>query len=123
MTVQILVVEDDPNILLSVEFLLQNAGYGVQTATDGMQAWAALQASPPDLVVLDVMLPAIDGFELCRRIRASALLARTRVLMLSARGGEPELVKSLQLGAAAYLRKPFATRELLETVAKVLEAD
>lgn len=122
MTAQILVVEDDPHILLSVEFLLQNAGYRVSTATDGLQAWAALQAHQPDLVVLDVMLPAIDGFELCRRIRATAGLARTQVLMLSARGGEPELVKSLQLGAAAYLRKPFATRELLDTVAQVLQA-
>jgi len=116
----ILVVEDDPNILLSVEFLLQNAGHSVTTVTDGLQAWAALQALQPDLVVLDVMLPALDGFELCRRIRAREALKNTKVLVLSARGGDPEIKKSLQLGAAAHMRKPFSTRDFLDTVARLL---
>ena len=120
MGARILVVEDDPNILLSVEFLLQNAGHSVTTASDGLQAWAALQAYPPDLVVLDVMLPLLDGFELCRRIHAAEALKNTKVLMLSARGGEPEIEKSLQLGAAGHMRKPFGTREFLETVARLL---
>ncbi|MBM3344312.1 MAG: response regulator [Betaproteobacteria bacterium] len=120
MSARILVVEDDPNILLSVQFLLQNAGYTVQTAADGLQAWAALQADPPQLVVLDVMLPVLDGFELCKRIRAHAVCHRTRVLILSARGGEAEMEKSRQLGTDAHLRKPFATRDLLETVARLL---
>lgn len=122
MGANILVVEDDPNILLSVQFLLQNAGHAVQTAADGLQAWAALQDAPPQLVVLDVMLPALDGFELCRRIRATAALKAAKVLILSARGGEAEMEKSRQLGADAYMRKPFGTREFLETVSRLLDA-
>ncbi|HTD89726.1 MAG TPA: response regulator [Burkholderiales bacterium] len=122
MSACILVVEDDPNILLSVEFLLQNAGHTVNTASDGARAWTALQHHRADLVVLDVMLPVLDGFELCRRIRASDALKATKVLMLSARGGESDFEKSLQLGADAHMRKPFGTREFLDTVSRLLSA-
>jgi DNA-binding response OmpR family regulator len=122
MPARIVVVEDDSNILLSVQFLLQNAGYEVLSASDGAQGWAMLLAHRPDVAVLDVMLPAVDGFELCRRVRTADTLAHTRVLMLSARGGAPEMEKSLQLGAQAHLRKPFATREFLDTVARLLGA-
>ncbi len=121
MGARILVVEDDPNILLSLEFLLQNAGHSVFTASDGLQAWSMLQAEPLNLVVLDVMLPALDGFELCRRVRATASLKNTKVLMLSARGGESDIDKSLQLGADAHMRKPFATRDFLDTVSRLLQ--
>jgi DNA-binding response OmpR family regulator len=117
---RILVVEDDPNILMSVEFLLQNAGHAVTTAVDGQQAWAALQTRHADLVVLDVMLPALDGFEICRRIRAHDTLKSAKVIMLSARGETADFEKSMQFGADAYLRKPFGTRELLDTVSRLL---
>lgn len=120
MKVPILVVEDDPNILLSVQFLLRNAGYQVSTANDGLQAWSLLQNDMPRVVVLDVMLPGLDGFELCRRIRASDALKHTKVLILSARGGEAEAEKSRQLGADAHMRKPFGTQEFLHTVAELV---
>lgn len=116
----ILAAEDDPNILISIAFLLNSAGYSVATANSGNRAWEILQKNIPDLAVLDVMLPAIDGLELCRRIRATAGLESTKVLMLSARGRDTEIRAGLQLGADAYITKPFSTRDFLETVARLL---
>lgn len=72
MSATIVVAEDDRNILISIEFLLRNAGYDVIAATDGAHAWAALEGIKPELLVLDVMLPALDGLELCRRVRATS---------------------------------------------------
>ena len=118
----ILIAEDDHNILISIEFLLKTAGYTVLTASDGVSAWAALEDQRPDLVVLDIMLPALNGYELCKRVRATPALQAIKVLMLSARGREAEIEKGLQLGADAYLRKPFGTRELLDTIARLLAA-
>ena len=120
MSARVLVVEDNHNILISIEFLLQNAGYAVITANDGVRGWAALEDHQPDLVVLDIMLPELDGFTLCRRLRATPALKATKVLILSARGHDAEIEKGLQLGADAYMRKPFGTRELLDTVARLL---
>jgi DNA-binding response OmpR family regulator len=115
-----LVAEDDPNILISLKFLLENAGYAVITADNGELAWATLQKHAPELVVLDVMLPAIDGLELCRRIRATSDLKNMKVLMLSARGRDAEIQSGLQRGADAYMTKPFGTREFMQTVARLL---
>ncbi len=120
MSARILVVEDNPNILVSLEFLLKNAGYDVITANDGVRGWSALEQQQPDLVVLDIMLPALDGFELCRRVRSAATLKKTRILILSARGHDAEVEKGLQLGADAYMRKPFGTHEFLDTVTQLL---
>lgn len=116
----ILAAEDDPSILISIEFLLKNAGYSVATASSGTRAWEMLQENALDLAILDVMLPAIDGLELCRRIRSTAGLESTKVLMLSARGRDIEIHAGLQLGADAYMTKPFSTRDFLETVARLL---
>jgi DNA-binding response OmpR family regulator len=118
----ILVAEDDPSILMSIEFLLKNADYVVTTADNGERAWRALQTPTHQLVVLDVMLPGIDGLELCRRIRASDALKSMKVLMLSARGRDTEVQSGLHLGADAYMTKPFGTREFLQTVARLLTA-
>ncbi len=119
----ILIIEDDRNILISLEFLLRHAGYTVITASDGVHGWAAAESQQPDIVVLDIMLPALDGYELCRRIRASATLRHIKILMLSARGRDAEVEKGLQLGADAYMRKPFGTRELLDTVAQLAQTE
>ncbi len=117
-----LVIEDDHNILISIAFLLKNAGYEVITASDGVRGWAALEdlEPKPDLAVLDIMLPALDGYELCRRVRATPALQTMKLLILSARGLDAEVAKGLQLGADAYLRKPFGTREFLQTVERLL---
>ena len=120
MTRHILIAEDDTNIVISIDFLLSNAGYRVTTADNGARAWSALQTQVCDLVVLDVMLPVIDGLELCRRIRAADNLNATKILMLSARGRDSEIAAGLELGADAYMTKPFGTREFLESVARLL---
>jgi DNA-binding response OmpR family regulator len=116
----VLVVEDEDSILLSLEFLLRGAGCAVASARDGDAALAALAAATPDLVLLDVMLPGIDGFELCRRIRGDPRLRHTRVILLTARGRDADLDKGAAAGADAYLTKPFSTRELVARVQALL---
>jgi DNA-binding response OmpR family regulator len=117
----ILIAEDDASILLSLEFLLRNAGYAVTAAATGDAAWRALDAAPPRLAILDVMLPAIDGLELTRRMRADGRFAQTRIVILSARGRDFEVLEGLKRGADAYVTKPFGTRDLLDEVARLLE--
>jgi DNA-binding response OmpR family regulator len=117
---RILVAEDEPSIVVSLEFLLKGAGYEVVIARDGGEALAAAEARMPDLMVLDIMLPVVNGFELCRRIRQNPSLQHIPILLLTARGRESEIAKGLALGATAYMTKPFATRELIRTVADLL---
>ncbi len=121
-TASVLIVEDEANILLSLEFLLGKEGYAVTTAGDGAAALRALEAQPPDLVLLDVMLPGIDGFELCRLIRENPALRNTRIMLLTARGRETEIARGLALGADSYLTKPFSTRDLMEKIRALLGA-
>ncbi len=121
MSARVLVVEDEESILLSLEFLLGNAGYTVVTARDGNAALKALTPLPPDLVLLDVMLPLIDGFELCKLIRANPALRDTRIMLVTARGREAEIARGLALGADAYMTKPFSTRDLMEKVRRLLD--
>lgn len=117
---RVLIAEDEPGIALSLEFLLQDAGYEVYTAADGAQALELTLSRRPHLVLLDVMLPVVDGFEVCRSLRAHADLRDTRVLMLTARGREHEVARGLALGADAYMTKPFATKELMRSVAELI---
>ena len=120
MSAHVLIVEDEESILLSLEFLLGKEGYAVTTARDGAAALSALQAQPPDLVLLDVMLPLIDGFELCRLIRENPALRSTRIMLVTARGRETEIARGMALGADAYLTKPFSTRDLMDKVRELL---
>ncbi len=122
MAKRILIAEDEPSIVISLEFLLKEAGYDVAVARDGSQALALTGELRPDLVVLDVMLPAMNGFELCRRIRGDHEVRNTKILMLTARGRQGEIEKGLAAGADAYMTKPFATRELVRTVCDLLAA-
>src|SRR5581483_5841999 len=109
----ILVVEDEADIREVVAFNLKREGYAVRTAADGVAALEACRAAPPDLVVLDVMLPRLDGLEVLRRLRADAATAKLPILMLSAKDGESDIVLGLGLGADDYLAKPFSPRELV----------
>jgi len=113
---QALIVEDEENILLSLEFLLTQEGYAVTIAGDGAAALQAVNKQTPDLVLLDVMLPLIDGFEVCRQMRANPALHNTRIIMVTARGRETEIKRGMALGADAYLTKPFSTRELMDII-------
>jgi two-component system, OmpR family, alkaline phosphatase synthesis response regulator PhoP len=120
---KILIAEDEPNIVISLEFLLKEAGYEVAIARDGSQALSLAGVLRPDLIVLDVMLPALDGFDVCRRIRGNREGKDTKVLMLTARGRDSEIAKGMAAGADAYMTKPFATKELVSKVAELLAAD
>lgn len=122
MTRKILIAEDEPNIVISLEYLMKAAGYEVAVAGDGAEAIRLAGALRPDLVVLDLMLPSVNGFEVCRWLRSNPATQDIKILMLTARGRETELEKGLASGANAYMTKPFATRELKDTVAKLLGA-
>jgi DNA-binding response OmpR family regulator len=119
----ILVVDDEPNIVLSLEFLMGKEGYLVRTARDGEEALEAIRESPPDLVLLDVMMPRLDGFEVCQTIRANPEWKDMRIVMLTAKGREVDQEKGLALGADDYITKPFSTRGLMEKVRKTLGQD
>ena len=114
---RILVVDDEPQILRGMKFILRSAGYTVDTAATKAQALAALAAKPPDALVLDLVLPDGDGIEICREVRQ---FSRLPVLMLSAVGDEREKVRALDAGADDYITKPFGTDELLARVRAVL---
>jgi len=120
MAKKILIADDEANIVLSLEFLMRQAGYEVRSAPDGEQAVKALAAFKPDLVLLDVMLPLRDGFEVCQTIREDPELKRMKIVMLTAKGREVEVAKGLALGADLYITKPFATRDLLASVRQLL---
>jgi DNA-binding response OmpR family regulator len=113
----ILVVEDEKNIASLIDLYLSNEGYTVSWAPDGVTALATAERSPPSLVLLDVMLPGMDGFEVCRRLRAAS---RVPVIMLTARDQEIDRVLGLELGADDYISKPFSPRELVARVKAVL---
>jgi DNA-binding response OmpR family regulator len=116
----ILVVDDDPNIVIAVEFLLRNAGFEVAVTQDGQQALDYLVDHEPALVILDVMMPNKNGFEVCEEVRADTRLANMPILMLTAKGREAEKLKGLALGANAYILKPFFSHDLVELAKSLL---
>lgn len=118
---KILVVDDKANIVLSLEFLMKQAGYDVRTASNGEEALAAVDADPPDLILLDVNMPTKNGFEVCETIRARKDWSDIRIIMLTAHGRDIEREKGLALGADDYLTKPFAIREVVSKVGELLE--
>ena len=120
MSKRVLVVDDEPNIVMSLEFLMRRAGFEVQVARNGREALDALDGMPPDLLLLDVMMPEFDGYEVCERIRARPEWNATRIIMLTARGRDVERERGLALGADAYVTKPFSTRDLVEQVKRML---
>jgi DNA-binding response OmpR family regulator len=120
MSKRILIVDDEPNIVISLEFLMMREGHEVRVARDGEAGLAAVRTHRPDLVVLDVMMPKLDGFAVLEAVRADPKLAATRILMLTAKGREAEQAKGLALGADAYMPKPFSTRELVDKVKELL---
>ncbi len=121
MSHSVLVVDDEPNIVVSLEFLMKKAGYDVRTAKDGNEALSAIEAHVPDLVLLDVMMPGQSGFNLCQTIRANPDWANIRIIMLTAKGREVEREKGMALGADDYITKPFSTREVVERVRQYLD--
>ena len=119
----VLVVDDEPAIVRALSYLLSRASLDVRVAQDGDEALAAVEEHRPSLVLLDVMLPKRDGFEVCETIRANPDWQDIRIIMLTARGRDADREKGLALGADEYLTKPFSTREVLAKVQKILAAD
>ncbi len=117
---KILVVDDEPEAVELVEFNLKQAGYTVTTAADGAEALKKARSQSPDLIVLDVMLPEMDGFEICKTLRLDPATARLPILMLTAKAAEIDRVLGLELGADDYVTKPFSPRELLLRIKKIL---
>jgi two-component system alkaline phosphatase synthesis response regulator PhoP len=117
---KILIVEDESDLVKLLKYNLEKEGFKVNYATDGSVALAELRRDPPDLVILDLMLPGLDGLEVCRQLRRNDRFARTPVLMLSARGEEADRVVGLEIGADDYVTKPFSTREMIARVRALL---
>ncbi len=120
MTKRILIADDEQNIVVSLEFLMQREGFDVFVAQDGDQALEMARDIYPDLIILDVVMPGKDGFEVCREIRAEPSLRGIRVLMLTVKGREAEKAKGLAMGADAYMTKPFAVQGLVDRVRDML---
>ena len=118
----ILVVEDEPNIVLSLQFLMKKAGFDVRVAGDGEEALAAVDDRAPDLILLDVMIPKRDGYDVCQTIRANPDWKDIHIIMLTAKGRDVDREKGLALGANDYVTKPFSTRDLTEKVKAILDA-
>jgi two-component system, OmpR family, alkaline phosphatase synthesis response regulator PhoP len=121
MASRVLIADDEPNIVISLEFLMKQRGYETRVARDGDEALAEVESFRPDLVLLDVMLPRRNGFEVCQKLRADGW-TDLKIVMLTAKGRDIEIEKGLALGADAYVTKPFSTGELVERVAGLLEA-
>jgi len=120
MTTRILIAEDEESIVASLEFLMRHAGFETLVARDGETAIALLRESRPDLVLLDIMLPGRNGFEVCRAIRDDPQMRGIRVLMLTARGGMHDAARGMDAGADDYMSKPFSTKDLVARVRALL---
>ena len=121
MSQKILIVDDEPNILVSLEYLMKREGYEVHLARDGQEALDVVRRERPRLVLLDVMMPRKTGFEVCQELRADEAVRDTLVLMLTAKGRDADVAKGLGVGADAYMTKPFSTQELVQKVREMLE--
>jgi DNA-binding response OmpR family regulator len=117
---RILIADDEPNIVVSLEYLMKREGFEVAVVSDGEAALKAVASLRPDLILLDIMLPKKDGFEVCQQIRANPEWRGVKVVMLTAKGRDTEVTKGLALGADAYVTKPFSTKDLVAQVRQLL---
>ena len=123
MTKKILIADDEPNIIISLEFLLRREGYEVVVAQDGVEALAQMRAERPDMAILDVMMPHRNGFEVCQDLRQDPEFKDLRIMMLTAKGRDTEVSKGMALGADVYMTKPFSTKELIAKVKALIERE
>ena len=120
---RILIIEDDPSVLRATSYILEKEGYEVLTAQNGLEGLKKVKEDKPDLLILDVMLPGIDGFEICHSLRAEPQTAKLPILMFSAKGQEADKATGLKVGADEYLVKPVDREVLLNKVAAWLSAN
>ncbi|NQW01261.1 MAG: response regulator [Rhodospirillales bacterium] len=121
MTYSVLVAEDEPNIVLSLQFLMKQAGFSVRVAEDGDRAIREIEQQLPDAVLLDIMLPKRDGFSVCEAIKGNPAWSSIKVIILTAKSREIDKQRALGLGADAYITKPFSTRDLVARVSELLQ--
>lgn len=121
MPIEILVVDDEPSIVVPLQFLMEQQGYSVILAENGHDALDLIYKYKPDLVLLDIMLPGIDGYEVCEIIRLNPAYRDVKIIFLTAKGREVEIAKGMALGADAYITKPFSNADLVAKVKAILE--
>ena len=121
MTKEILIVDDEPNVVIPLQFLMEQHGYKVMVAERGEDALDLVYQYKPDLVLLDILLPGIDGYEVCEIIRLNPNFRNVKIIFLTAKGREMEIAKGMALGADAYITKPFSNAALVAKVKEVLE--
>ncbi len=120
---EILIVDDEPSIVIPIQFLMEQQGYSVLVAENGEDALDAIYKYKPDLILLDIMLPRIDGYEVCEIVRLNPDYRDIKIIFLTAKGREVEIAKGLALGADAYIIKPFSNTELVAKVQALLNND
>jgi DNA-binding response OmpR family regulator len=118
---EILIVDDEPSIVVPIQFLMEQQGYSVLVAENGEDALDVIYKYKPDLILLDIMLPRIDGYEVCEIVRLNPEYRTTKIIFLTAKGREVEIAKGLALGADAYITKPFSNTELIAKVKELLD--
>ncbi len=118
---EILIVDDEPSIVVPIQFLMEQQGYSVLVAENGEDALDVIYKYKPDLILLDIMLPRIDGYEVCEIVRLNPEYRDTKIIFLTAKGREVEIAKGLSLGADAYITKPFSNTELVAKVKELLK--
>jgi len=122
MTHRVLIVDDEPNIVISLEFIMRNSGFETAVARNGDEALEEVERFRPDLVLLDTMMPRRDGYEVCQTLRGAGWID-LKIVMLTAKGRDTEVAKGLAVGADSYVTKPFSTRELVKLVTSMLPED
>ena len=118
---KILIVDDEPSIIVPVQFLMEQNGYDVMVAFSGEEAMEIITDKKVDLILLDIMLPVIDGFEVCQRVRENPQWNKIKIILLTALGSDANVEKGLALGADAYITKPFSNVDIVEQVKELLE--
>jgi DNA-binding response OmpR family regulator len=121
MVKEILIVDDEPNVVVPIQFLMEQQGYRVMIAERGEDALDLIYHYKPDLVILDIMLPGMDGYEVCEIVRLNPNYRDVKIIFLTAKGREVEIAKGLALGADAYITKPYSNAALVAKVKELLE--
>lgn len=118
---KVLIVDDEPHIVVSLQFLMNQCGFEVITASSGEEAIEAIMKFEPDLILLDVMLPGIDGYEVCEIVRLDPKWRGIKIIFLSAKGKEEDIAKGMVLGADDYITKPYSNKDVTDTVKRLLK--
>ena len=118
---KILIVDDEPNIVIPLQFLMEQNGYSTLVAQSGEEALEMISKERPDLILLDIMLPGVDGFEVCEIVRLNPEWRNTRVIFLTAKGRDVDIAKGMVLGADEYITKPFSNQQIINAVKRLLE--